>query len=83
MEESKTITRLESKNRPEKDHQAEETEEIEAVMMYWENSEGSLVEESNKETNDQEGRADMRCKNNKMKRNMLILHFILATQLKS
>ena len=58
MEESKTITRLESKNRTEKDHKAEETEEIEAVMMCWETSEGSLVEEPNKETDNQEGRAD-------------------------
>ena len=56
-EESKTITRLESKNRPEKDHQAEETEEIKAAMMCWENLEGSLVEESDKETDNQEGRA--------------------------
>ena len=58
MKESKTIIRLESKNRPEKDHQAEETEEIKAAMMCWENSEGSLVEEPNKETDNQEGRAD-------------------------
>ena len=57
-EESKTITRLESKNRPEKDHQADETEEIEAVMMCWENSECSLVKEPYKETDNQEGRAD-------------------------
>ena len=58
MEESKTITRLESKNRSEKDHQVEETEEIEATMMCWENLEGSLVEEPDKETDNQEGRAD-------------------------
>ena len=58
MEESKTITRLQSKNRPEKDHQMEETEKIEAVMMCWKNLEGSLVEEPDKETDDQEGRAD-------------------------
>ena len=36
----------------------EETEEDEVAMMCWENSEGSLVEEPNKETDDQEGRAD-------------------------
>ena len=58
MEESKTITRLEIKNRPEKDLQVEETKEIKAVMMCWENSEGSLVEEPDKETDDQGGRAD-------------------------
>ena len=33
MEESKTITRLESENRPEKGYQAEETEEDKVVMM--------------------------------------------------
>ena len=58
MEESKTIARLESENRPETDYQAQETEEDKVVMMYRENSEGSLVEEPNKETGDQEGRAD-------------------------
>ena len=36
----------------------EETEKIEAVMMCWKNLEGSLVEEPDKETDDQEGRAD-------------------------
>ena len=45
MKESKTITRLESKTRPEKYCQAEGTEEIKTVMMCWENSEGPLVEE--------------------------------------
>ena len=57
-EESKTITRLESKNRPEKDHQVDETEEIEVAMMCWENSAGSLGKEPYKETDDQEERAD-------------------------
>ena len=58
MEERKTITRLENKNMPEKDLHTEETEEIEAVMMFWKKSEGSLVEEPDKETDDQEGTAD-------------------------
>ena len=49
---------MESKNKHEKDHQAEETEEIKTAMMCWENSEGSLVEDHNKETDNQEGRAD-------------------------
>ena len=35
-EENKPITRLESENMTEKDHQAEETEEIEAAIMCWE-----------------------------------------------
>ena len=43
---------------PEKDHQADETEEIEAAMMSWENSEGSLVKERYKKTDNQEGRAN-------------------------
>ena len=52
MEESKTIARLEGRNRPKKDHQVEETEEIETVMMCWENSEDSLAEEPDKEIDD-------------------------------
>ena len=39
---SKTITRLESNNRPEKDKQMAETEENETVMMCWKNLEDSL-----------------------------------------
>ena len=58
VEESKTITRLESENRPEKDCQAEETKKNKVAMMCWENSEGSLVEEPNKKTDNQEERAD-------------------------
>ena len=49
---------LESKNRPEKDHQVDETEEIKVVMMCWENSAGSLGKEPYKETDDQEESAD-------------------------
>ena len=58
MEESKTIIRLESEKRPEKDFQAQEIEEDEVVMMCCKNSEGSLVEEFNKVTDIQDGRAD-------------------------
>ena len=57
-EESKIITTLESEDRPEKNFQVQETEEDEVEMMCWENSEGSLAEEHNKETDDQDGRAD-------------------------
>ena len=57
----------------------EETEETEAAMMCWENLEGSLVEEPDNETDDQEGRADNEMKNKKMKKHMLILHYIQAT----
>ena len=76
MEESKTIARLESENRPEKDYQVEETEKDKVAMMCWENSEGSLVEKANKETDNKKEELTMRCKNQKMKKNMLILHYI-------
>ena len=49
---SKTIARLESKNRPEKDNQVAETEEIKVVMMCWENLEDSPGKEPCKETDD-------------------------------
>ena len=51
---SKTIARLESKNRPEKDKQMAETEENKTVMMCWENLEDSLGKEPYKETDDEE-----------------------------
>ena len=50
MEEIKTLAWLESKNRPEKDLQVEETEKLKAAMMCCRYSEGSLVEEPDKET---------------------------------
>ena len=49
---------MESKNRPEKDHQADETEAIEVAIMCWENSEGSLGKDPYEETDDQEEIAD-------------------------
>ena len=55
---SKAITRLESKNRPEKDNQVAETEEIEVVMMCWENFEDSPGKEPCKETDDKEEKPD-------------------------
>ena len=51
---NKTITRLESKNRPEKDKKMVETEENEAVMMCWENLEDSPGKEHYEETDDEE-----------------------------
>ena len=57
-EESKTITRLESKTRPGKDHQADETEEIEVAMMCWKNSENSPGKDPYEETDDKEERPD-------------------------
>ena len=58
MEESEAIPRKENENRPEKDFQAQETEENEVAMMCWENFEGVLPEEPNEETGSQDGRAD-------------------------
>ena len=55
---SKTIARLESKNRPETDNQAAETEEIEVVMMCCENLKDSLGKEPCEETDDKEEKPD-------------------------
>ena len=49
---------MESKNRPEKDFQVQETEEDKVVMMCWENLEGFLAKEPNKEIGNQNGGAD-------------------------
>ena len=62
MEESKTITRLESENRPENDCQVEETEKDKVAMMCWDNSEGSLVEEPNKKMMIKKEELMTRCK---------------------
>ena len=51
---SKTIARLESKNRPEKDKQMAETEENETAMMCWENSEDTPGKEPYEETDEKE-----------------------------
>ena len=56
--ESKTIARLESKNRPEKDNQVAETEEIKVLMICWENSEDSLGKEPYEETDSKEEKPD-------------------------
>ena len=48
-------------------------------MMCWENSEGSLVKEPYKETDNQEGRADKEMQKQEDEKNMLILHYIQAT----
>ena len=57
-EKSKTLARLESKNRPEKDNQVGETEEIEVVMMCWENLEHSPGKEPYEESDDKEEKPD-------------------------
>ena len=76
---SKTITKLESKNRPEKDNQVAETEEIEVAMMCWENIEDSPGKEPCKETENKEEKPDKDMQNQNMKKNMLTLHYIQAT----
>ena len=57
-EESETIARKDNENRPEKNYQAQEIEESEVAMMWWENMEGFLTEEPNEETGSQDERAD-------------------------
>ena len=78
-EQSKTIARLERENRPKKDYQAQETVEDEVVMMCWENSEGSLVDEPSKETDIQDRRADDEMQKSKDEKNMPILHYMWGT----
>ena len=51
---SKTIARLESKNRPEKDRQMAESAENETAMMCWKNLEDSPGNEPYEETDDEE-----------------------------
>ena len=55
---SKTIAKLGSKTRPEKDNQVTEIEEIEVAMMCRENLEDSLGKEPSKETDDKEEKPD-------------------------
>ena len=47
---SKTIARMESKNRPEKDKLTAESEENTTAMMYWENLKDSLGKEPHEES---------------------------------
>ena len=49
---STTITRLESRNRPEKDNQMDESDENKTAMMCWENLEDSPGKEPHKESDD-------------------------------
>ena len=78
-EKLKTITRLESKNRPVKDNQAAETEEIKVAMMCWENLEDSLGKSLTTNQITKKRNLMKRCKNQKMKKNMSTLHYIQAT----
>ena len=51
---SKTIARLESNSRPEKDKQMAETGENETAMLCWENLEDTPGKEPYEETDDKE-----------------------------
>ena len=75
---SKTIAKLESKNRSEKNNQTAETEEIEVAMMCWENLEDSPGKEPCKETDDKEEKPDKDMQKPKMKKNIFTLHYIQA-----
>ena len=76
---SKTITTLESKNSPEKDKLMAESEENETAMMCWGNLEDSLGKEPHEESDNEGKKSIKKCKNQKMKKNMLTLHYIQAT----
>ena len=77
---SKSITRLESKNWPEKYKQMAESEEIETAMMCWEHLEDSPGKQPYKEIDDKEKKPVEEMKNQKMKKNMTTLHYIWATE---
>ena len=64
---SKTIARLESKTKPEKDKQMPETEENETVMMSWKNLEDSLEKVPYEETDDEEKKPVKEMQKPKMK----------------
>ena len=76
---SKTITRLESKNRPEKDKPMAESEEDKTVMMCWEKLKTLWEKSLMKNQITSERNPLKRYKNQKMKKNMSILHYIWAT----
>ena len=59
--------------------QLQETEEDKVMMMCWENMDGFLAEEPNEETGNLDERADNKMVNQIMKKNMLIIHYIWAT----
>ena len=76
---SKTIARMENKNRLEKDKLTAESEENETAMMCWENLKDSPGKEPHEESENKGKNPSKRHKNQKMKKNMSILHFIWAT----
>ena len=76
---SKTIPRLESINMPEKYKLMAESEENETAMMCWENLKDSVGKEPREESDNNGKKPWKRRKSQKMKKNMLILHYIQAT----
>ena len=76
---TKTIARMESKNRPGKGKPMAEREENETAMMCWENLKDSPGKEPHEESDNKEKKPIKRCKIQKMKKNKSILHYIQAT----
>ena len=76
---SKTIARMESKNRIGKGKPTAESEENETALMCWEKLKDSLGKESHEEPENKGKKSIKKCKIQKMKKNMSILHYIWAT----
>ena len=76
---SKTITRMESKSRPEKGKPMAKSEENEIAMMCWENLKDSLGKEPHEESDNEGKKPVKKTQNQKMKKNMLTQHYIHAT----
>ena len=76
---SKTITRMESRNRPEKDKLTAENEENETAMMCWENLKDSMGKEPHEESENEGKKSIEKMQNQKMKKNNSILHYMQAT----
>ena len=79
-EKSKTIARMESENRPEKDFQVQETEEDDVLGKF---RRVFLTEEPMKKQAIKMEELTMKWKNQIMKTNMPILHYIQATDYNS
>ena len=75
----KTIARMESKNIAEKGKPMAESEEIETAMMCWKIKKTLWGKSLTKNQITRERILSKRCKNQKMKKNMSILHYIWAT----
>ena len=76
---SKTITRMESKIRPEKDKIMAESEENETAMMCWESLKDSLGKESHEESDNEGKKPIKKTQKPKDKKNMSTIHYIQET----